>query len=128
MPQKASVEEKEGQLILRIPCKFESQGTRRYGETTIRFRIEEGYLPLALRAAVGIDRVAVAVIKSRKQKFLVGKVVFGGLRIDRLGEAVLSLDTTAEDMKLQTQKIADLADEEIDLLLAIKMLSNGKGE
>jgi hypothetical protein len=53
--------------------------------------------------------------------------MFGGLRIDRMGESVLSLDTTAEDMRLPTQNITELADEDITLLLAIRTLAvNGK--
>lgn len=130
MVQKAAVQEKDGRLILRIPCKFEGQSTKRYGETTIRFRIDEGYLPYALRSAIGVDRVAVAALLVNGNKLPVGKVVFGGLRIDRVGESVLSLDTTAEDMRLPTQKISELADEDISLLLVIRTLTsiNGKEE
>jgi len=117
------VEEKEGKLILRIPCRYDGQATKRYGETTIRFRIEEGYLPLALRAAVGVDRVAVAVLKVGKERLPVGRVTFGGLRIDRVGESVLSLDTTASDMRLPIESIASFALEDISLLLAIKMMN-----
>jgi hypothetical protein len=124
----AKAEEKDGRLVLRIPCRYEGQSTRRYGETTIRFRVDEGYLPYALRAAIGVDKIAVAGVLVKGQKLPVGKVIFGGLRIDRTGESVLSLDTTAEDLKLPTNSVADLADEDISLFLSIKTLSNnGKG-
>jgi hypothetical protein len=120
MPE-ARVKEQDGRLRLLIPCRYEGQNTRRYGETTIRFRIEEGHLPVAMRAVISADRQMVAVIVHNKEKMPIGKVSFGGLRITGTGESILSLETVARDMRLPTERISDLADVDIKLLLSIKV-------
>lgn len=43
-----------------------------------------------------------------------------------MGESVLSLDTVAEAMKLPTHRISDLADEELSLVLAIRIVRGNK--
>lgn len=117
----AKVQEVDGRLRLLIPCRYEGQATKRYGETTIRFHIDEGDLPIAMRAVISADRQMVAVIGCKGEKIPVGKVSFGGLRIVRTGESVLSLDTVSNDMRLPMERISDLADVDIKLLLSIKV-------
>jgi hypothetical protein len=121
MVAKATAQEKDGRLVLRIPCKYEGHNTRRYGETTFKFRIDEQFLPDSIKAIIGVDKPALAVLIHKQEKLPVGKVSFGGMRIDRTGESVLSLDTTAEDVRLPFESISGLADEEIQLILSIRI-------
>lgn len=107
-------------IILIIPCRFEGETTKRYGEVAVRFRIEEMRLPDAMRAVVGTERKCVAVIKHRNKKYPVGRVVFGGLRIDGKGESVLTLDSVADNYKLDKKTISKLADQDIRLVMGIK--------
>ena len=122
---KVLAEGSKDRLILRIPCKYEGQATKRYGETTIRFRIDEQYLAEAVKSVIGTDKPITAIIIHGKEKLPIGRTTFGGMRIDRTGESVLSLDTTAEDIRLPIERISGLADEEISLLLSIKVDSKG---
>lgn len=122
---KANVTNLQDRIVLKIPCRYEGQTTKRFGETAIRFRIEEDRLHQAMRAVIGTDRIAAAIIRVKKtgEKLPVGRVQFGGLRIDGRGESVLTLDTVAEALQLPITKITSLADEDITLIMAIKVRS-----
>lgn len=118
---KAAVEEKNGILVVKLPCRFDSQTAKKYGEVTFRFHVDEEYLPVALRAVIGADKQIMVVIVRKKEKLPIGKMTFGGLAIKRVGESILSLDTVADEVRLPIQRISDLAQEDITLLLGIRV-------
>lgn len=101
-------------------CNYEGQSIKRYGEVTLRFRVPESHLPEAMKTVLAKEKDCVAAVFLEDEKKVIGTVEFGGLRIDRTGEAVVALDTTVDQIKLPIAQLREILEEDIRLVIAWK--------
>lgn len=110
---------------LNIPCRFDGKTVKRFGEITLRFRVDEQYKQEAVKIMLAIGNRAAAAIKVDGKNYIVGVVDYGGVRFDRVGEAVIALDGNASEIQLTDPDIVNFVDQDIVLCVHIKVDLNG---
>jgi hypothetical protein len=112
---------KKKPVINKVRCKYEGTSGNRYGNYTLRFRADEQDLPAMTKALLGIDRNIGAAVEHNGTRLMLGRVAFGGLRIDYKGESVLSLELVDEEPKFALKDIKILVDEYVTLKMAVRI-------
>lgn len=111
---------KKSVTVNKIRCKYEGASGNRYGNYTLRFRADEQDLASMTRSLLHIDKNVAAAIKFKDTVTMLGKVAFNGLRIDKAGESVLSLEVVDEQMRFNLEDIKKIVDEYVTLKLAAR--------
>jgi hypothetical protein len=79
-----------------------------------------------MKSVLAKEKTCVAAVVLGDEKMVIGTVEFGGIRIDRTGESVISLDSSVDQIKLPIAQLKEILEEDIKLLLAWKSSSNGE--
>lgn len=114
-------------MKVRFEGTYDGQTMKKDGLVTLRFRVPSLHLPEVVKTVMMIEKRIAAQVEAGDQKHKIGIVAFGGLNIDRHGEAKLTLDTDVMSSSVPNEVIQSMIDKSVVVTLVSKV-GNAEGE